>query len=155
MRPSVDHPHVVCFPPLIYTIPLLISLITHVFFPWYFLKAPWPHLFGWPMLISGFLLAVWGKKTMEQAGTNVNPYHPTESIVTKGPFRFTRNPLYIALTLIYVSVAVIFNSLWPLAVLPAILVVIHYGVIKQEEAYLERKFGAEYADYKSKVRRWI
>lgn len=156
MRPSVkDHPHVVGFPPLIYAAPLLLSLITQVFFPWNFLNGVWPYIVGLPLVAIGFFFAIWGKKTMEQAGTNVNPYHPTEAIVTKGPFRFTRNPLYIALTLIYIGVSVIFNALWPLAVLPAILVVIHYGVIKQEEAYLERKFGADYADYKSKVRRWI
>jgi len=156
MGPSVkDHPHVIGFPPLIYAAPLLISLITQVFFPWNFLNGGLQHLYGWPLLITGLLIGVWSKKTMEQAGTHVNPYYPTKSIVTKGPFRFTRNPLYIALTVIYVAISILFNAMWPMVMLPFILTVIHHGVIKQEEAYLERKFGADYVEYKSKVRRWI
>ncbi len=156
MGPSIkDHPQIIGFPPLIYAVPFLIFLMTHLFFPWHLVSGFWSQFVGWPLLIIGLGMGVWGKKTMEQAGTHVNPYYATKTIVTKGPFRFTRNPLYIALTLIYVAISVLLNTAWPLVALPMILLVVHYGVIKQEEAYLERKFGADYAEYKTNVRRWI
>ena len=71
------------------------------------------------------------------------------------PYRFSRNPIYVALTGLYLGIAVMLNSLWLIVLLAPLLIVMRLGVIQREEAYLEAKFGAEYTDYKTRVRRWI
>jgi protein-S-isoprenylcysteine O-methyltransferase Ste14 len=80
---------------------------------------------------------------------------PTTAIVTKGPFRYSRNPLYVSLTLLYLGVALIINVLWIVLLVVPVLVVMQRGVIGREEAYLERKFGEKYLSYKARVRRWV
>jgi protein-S-isoprenylcysteine O-methyltransferase Ste14 len=72
-----------------------------------------------------------------------------------GPFRFSRNPQYLSVNIIYTGIAISFNALWPIVFLPVVLVIMREGVIKREERYLERKFGEEYLSYKARVRRWI
>ena len=85
----------------------------------------------------------------------MNPNEPATALVTDGPFRFSRNPLYLAFTLLYSGVAVVANALWAALPLPIILVVIQRGVIDREERYLERRFGTAYRQYKDGVRRWL
>jgi protein-S-isoprenylcysteine O-methyltransferase Ste14 len=92
---------------------------------------------------------------MRRAGTNVNPTEPTTILVVEGPFKFTRNPLYLSLTLFYAGVAILMNALWAMLMLPAVLFLVNRGVIEREERYLERKFGEQYTQYKERVRRWI
>ena len=92
---------------------------------------------------------------MHGAGTNINPLMPTTSIVTSGPFRFTRNPLYVSLTLLYLGLTLAFNTWWGIVGLIPLLVVMHYGVVLREERYLEQKFGEMYRQYRSKVRRYL
>jgi protein-S-isoprenylcysteine O-methyltransferase Ste14 len=92
---------------------------------------------------------------MKRAGTNVDPREPTTAIVTGGPYRFTRNPLYLSMTLVYAGITALANALPAALLLPAVLAFMRRGVIEREERYLERKFGDEYMDYKARVRRWI
>ena len=87
-------------------------------------------------------------------GTNVRPDQPTLAIVTDGPFRFTRNPLYLATTGLYVAIALVVYSL-ALVLLAPMLVVLDWGVIRREERYLEAKFGEPYRVYRARVRRWL
>jgi len=75
--------------------------------------------------------------------------------VVQGPYRFTRNPMYVGLAALYAGVTLLVNSLWPLLLLPVVLVVIRWRVIAREEAYLERKFGDVYRTYTTRVRRWL
>jgi protein-S-isoprenylcysteine O-methyltransferase Ste14 len=77
------------------------------------------------------------------------------ALVVDGPFRFTRNPLYLSLTLLYSGTALLLNLLWVVLLLPIALVIMQFGVISREERYLEKKFGQEYLRYKTRVRRWI
>jgi len=92
---------------------------------------------------------------MHGAGTNISPLKPSISLVTSGPYRFSRNPLYVALTLIYAGLTMLLNSWWGFLLLAPVLSVLHIGVVRREEAYLERKFGDEYPAYKGSVRRYI
>jgi protein-S-isoprenylcysteine O-methyltransferase Ste14 len=92
---------------------------------------------------------------MKHAGTHIDPYKPTMALVVDGPFRFTRNPLYLSLTLLYSGTAFLLNLLWAILLLPIALVIMQFGVICREERYLEKKFGQEYLRYKARVRRWI
>jgi protein-S-isoprenylcysteine O-methyltransferase Ste14 len=92
---------------------------------------------------------------MQAAGTNVNPALPTTAIVASGPFRFSRNPLYLALTLLYLGLTLAFNTWWGIVVLIPVLIIMHRGVVLREERYLEQKFGETYRHYRSKVRRYL
>ena len=110
---------------------------------------------GWSLLGAGALLLVWFEWAMWQADTSSNPYKPVKHIATEGPFRYTRNPGYLSMAMIYTGIASLANALWAILLLPGALLVIQRGVIEREERYLERKFGEEYLRYKARVRRWI
>jgi protein-S-isoprenylcysteine O-methyltransferase Ste14 len=90
-----------------------------------------------------------------RAQTPVDPYTPSEAIVSDGPYRLTRNPGYLGMALTYAGIAIVSNAPWALVPLPPAIVLIDRGVIAREERYLERKFGTPYLDYKRRVRRWI
>jgi protein-S-isoprenylcysteine O-methyltransferase Ste14 len=90
-----------------------------------------------------------------RAGTSPNPYRPSTALVTTGPYRFTRNPMYLGFTLLYLGVTCWVNSLWPLLALPLILLLMQRSVIAKEEAYLEHRFGEDYRQYRMRVRRWL
>jgi protein-S-isoprenylcysteine O-methyltransferase Ste14 len=100
-------------------------------------------------------IALWGRSALLAAGTNVNPSLPTTAIVTSGPFRFSRNPLYMALTLLYFGLTLAVNTWWGIVVLVPLLILMHRGVVLREERYLEAKFGESYRQYCSKVPRYL
>lgn len=100
-------------------------------------------------LLGGFVQA------FGRARTPIDPYTPSEAIVTDGPYRLTRNPGYLGMTFIYGGIAIVANAPWALAPLPLAVAVIDRGVITREERYLQRKFGARYTEYAGRVRRWI
>jgi len=146
-----DKAGVVAPPPLIYLVPLVFGLLLNRRFPINFL----PRSLAWPLLSGGVLLIGWFEWTMRHADTPANPYKPVSRVVTEGPFRYTRNPAYLSMTMIYTGIACLANALWAILLLPVALLVIQRGVIEREERYLERKFGEEYRRYKARVRRWI
>jgi len=155
MNRSEDHPGVIALPPLLYGGAFIVALVLQ----W---RWPWPIFPGRVALIPGIIvlalgvgLAIWGRRTMEAAGTNVNPQLPTTAIVTSGPFQFTRNPLYVALTLFYLGLTLAFDTWWGVIVLVPLLIVMHLGVVLREERYLDAKFGDDYRTYCSRVRRYL
>jgi protein-S-isoprenylcysteine O-methyltransferase Ste14 len=101
------------------------------------------------------VLSRWFLQTMRQADAPIRTDKPVLRLTTEGPFRYTRNPGYLSLAMIYAGIAVLRNSLWAILLLPLVLYVIQREVIEHEERYLERTFGEEYLDYKRKVRRWV
>ena len=150
-----DKAGVIAPPPLIYLGALIFGLLLSRRFPIPFLPSRMARGLGWPLLGGGVLLLGWFEQAMRQADTPSNPYKPSSSIVTEGPFRYTRNPAYLSMTMIYAGIASLANALWAVLLLPIALVVIQRGVIEREERYLEGKFGEEYLSYKAHVRRWI
>jgi protein-S-isoprenylcysteine O-methyltransferase Ste14 len=100
-------------------------------------------------------LAVWAITTMARAGSNVPTNLPTTTIVEAGPYRFTRNPIYLGMFLGLIGLTVALDNLWLLVMLVPFAIVIRSGVVAREEAYLERKFGDVYRSYRSRVRRWL
>jgi protein-S-isoprenylcysteine O-methyltransferase Ste14 len=94
-------------------------------------------------------------RTIEKAGTPIRTDRPVPRLVTDGPFRFTRNPGYLGLAMLYAGIALLRNSLWAILLLPVVVYVIQREVIGREERYLERTFGEEYLAYKARVRRWV
>ncbi len=153
-----DNPGVIAPPPLIYAVPLIIGLILHVLFPVRLVRSL-PRMaravLGGSLLGSALTIATLAFRTMRRAGTNVDPSQPATALVVEGPFKLTRNPLYLSLALLYSGITILVNTLWAALLLPVILVVMRKGVIDREERYLERKFGEQYLRYKANVRRWI
>src|SRR5260370_40391537 len=92
---------------------------------------------------------------MRRAAAEINPMRPTTTLVTTGPFRYTRNPLYVSLTGLYAGVALPLNAVWPLLLLPGVLLVVQRGVIERAEAYLARKLGGACRAYRARARRWV
>ncbi|MGH8533421.1 MAG: methyltransferase family protein [Gammaproteobacteria bacterium] len=150
-----DIPGVAAPPPLIYAGGFALGYLVEKYSP----TASFPEFIsafvGWSLIAFGVLIAAFALSAFRRAGTPVNPYAQTTALVTGGPFRFSRNPLYLALTVIYLGAAGLLNSLWPVLLLPAVLWFMHWGVIIREERYLERKFGPAYQEYKARVRRWL
>ena len=97
----------------------------------------------------------WAAGTMLRGHASIPTNTPTDAIVTRWPFRFSRNPIYLSMVLLHIGVGVWTNSLWFFVLAATCVVLLTWGVILREERYLERKFGHEYLSYKSRVRRWI
>ena len=146
---------VIARPPLLYLAGLIIGLVLRALAPTPFLPRGITFLLGAALIVIAVWLLTRGVREMHRAGTSEKTSVPTTALVTTGPFRFSRNPLYVSLTLAYLGIAVAAQSLWALALLALVLVVMQQGVIGREERYLERKFGADYLRYKQRVRRWI
>jgi protein-S-isoprenylcysteine O-methyltransferase Ste14 len=150
-----DNPGVIAPPPLIYLGGLVIGLLANRRYRIPFLPCRAARTLG-PLLIAcGLAVGFLGSREMRRAGTDLDPYKPTTAVVTEGPFRFTRNPLYLSMTMIYLGISAFANALAPILLLPMVLRLMRRGVIEREERYLERKFGDEYVQYKVKVPLWI
>jgi len=150
-----DNPDVIVFPPLLFAGTLILGLLLHWLMPRAILPRQLARSLGVLLIVVSILNAAWAQRMMHKAGTNVNPYKPSLAIVTEGPFRFSRNPLYLSLLGLYLGISLLFNALWPLLLVVPLLVVTHYGIIRREERYLETKFGDPYRTYKTRVRRWL
>jgi protein-S-isoprenylcysteine O-methyltransferase Ste14 len=150
-----DTAHVLALPPLIYGAAFIIGLLLHVAFPLHVLPTTLARGIGVVCVLVSLPLALATLRILSRAHTPVDPMKPTTALVTEGPFRYSRNPIYLALTLLYVGMALLVNAWWILLLVVPVLVVIRYGVIAREEVYLARKFGEAYRQYTAQVRRWL
>ena len=151
-----DHPDVIAFPPLIWlTCAVASGLAQHFIFPSPMMRDEVSLPLGIVLAIAAVSLLIWAGSVLKMAGTNVNPSQPALTIVRHGPYRFTRNPMYLALCLLQVSLAFFLNDWISLLFVIPLALVLHYGVILREERYLEAKFGDPYLALRRKVRRWI
>ena len=152
-----DHANVAVLPPLPYLAAIIAGVLLHLLWaPLSVFPEAWAgHAAGWPLAGAAGGLALWAVWTMMKAGENPSVHRPTGAIVATGPYAFTRNPMYLSMAVLCAGIGLIFNTFWPLILVPAPLLVIQYGVIHREERYLERKFGGEYARYRAKTRRWL
>jgi protein-S-isoprenylcysteine O-methyltransferase Ste14 len=150
-----DKPGIRVPPPPIYLLALILGLLldrrAHV--P--FLPGGVTRVLGGPLVGGGVALVAWFVRTMRSADTTIRIDKPVSSLVQDGPFRYSRNPGYVALTMVYAGIATLRNALWAILLLPLVLYVIERKVIEREERYLERTFGEEYLAYKARVRRWV
>jgi len=110
---------------------------------------------GWVLFAAGAAMAGWCLLLFRRARTTTVPGQAPAQLVTSGPYRFTRNPMYVSLTLAYLGEAGLLRQSWPVILLPLVLAYLHWTVIPVEEARLTEVFPAQYAEYRSRVRRWI
>ena len=142
-------------PPLVYVAGFGCGLLVE-------LVAPSPELPAWLRVAGGMagivLLLFFDTRAMlrfRHHATPVNPARPAETLVTDGPYRFTRNPMYIGMACVYAGAAIAAGTLWPLALLPGVLLVMDRAIIPREERHLAERFGEEYERYRRRVRRWL
>jgi protein-S-isoprenylcysteine O-methyltransferase Ste14 len=144
-------------PPFVYLIGLVIGYGLSKWMPLR-LASPeprWMFDVGLALAVAGVLFGFWGAATFKRHKTAIIPYHPASMVVTSGPYAITRNPMYVGLAWSYVGGSFLLDTWWAFALLPVVVGIIDRQVIAREERYLLSAFGAEYAGYTKKVRRWI
>jgi protein-S-isoprenylcysteine O-methyltransferase Ste14 len=141
-------------PPLIYAGSLAVGLLLQHWHPVQLLPPGLATPLGLVAVLLGFV-GLPAVLAFRRASTSPKPWKPTTALVTTGPYRFTRNPMYLGFTLLYLGTTIWVNTVWPMILLPLVLLLMHYGVILREEAYLERVFGEAYLTYRRRVRRWL
>lgn len=157
MDRRMQHPNVRLPPPLIFAAFLLLSWLLHRQVQAWALAPgqwePWLRLAGWIPVLAGSALSVWSITAFRRARTAIMPMYPASRLVVCGPYRHSRNPMYVSLLLIYAGLALIYNSAWPLLLLPVLWTLVH-AVIRREERHLTHAFGEHYARYMRTTGRW-
>lgn len=154
-----DNPGLPHLPPTYPVFFLIGAVILDFLLPISFLASPalvsMQTLIGGLMVAAGFGLDLWAYRVMKAAGTHAEPFKPTMVIVSHGPFRFTRNPMYVGFLVSFTGLVLIFALEWGLIALPFLWLTLDRVVVRREEAYLSRKFGVTYTDYLARTRRWV
>ena len=153
-----DSPGIHFPPPIAYVVPLALGFLAYRWWPVGIVPAQYRPLLatiGWLLVLATVILLLPAYVAFLRARTSLLPHRPARAIVQSGHYRWTRNPMYIAITALCVGVACVFNALWPLLLVPVSVVFTDRYIIPREEAYLERAFGPEYVAYKRRVPRWF
>lgn len=156
MPSEKDHADVLLPPPVALALCVVAGWLANRFWPAPFLSPGFPRwLAGGIVIALGVAVGLSAVVQFRRAQTSVRPDRPTSAILSAGPYRWSRNPIYAAMFVVVVGLAVALDSLWQIAALAVLYAVLRWGVVAREEAYLTRKFGAAYLDYTQRVRRWI
>jgi len=150
-----DHPGVSFPAPLLLAVGFALGVLIQHFTRAIAVPRPLRILVGAPFQIGAMAVNAWAALLFWRFRTSFIPNRASSALIVHGPFRFTRNPVYIALTVLYIGMALCTGYLWALLFLPPALLLIRFYVIGREEQYLERRFGDAYREYKARVRRWI
>lgn len=130
---------------------LVVGVALHLWLPLRLLPASWlSQVLGWPLLLIGIILAAWAVAAVK----DMEIQKPTK-IISSGPYAFSRNPMYVAWTMIYVATALLANTWWLIILLPLLMLFTQYFVVRQEEHQLQRQFGEQYREYRARVRRYV
>lgn len=153
-----DHAGVFVPPPLLFAMPMVAAAMLDS-------RRPWPidrghslavQFGGAFMIAAGIAIGMASVYSFRKASTTILPAgRPTTAIVASGPYRFTRNPMYVAMACAYLGVSLLLNTVWALLLLPLVVIVVDLWVIRREERYLTAKFGEPYRHYCARVRRWL
>ena len=150
-----DNPGVVFPPPFIYLGWLAAGFALDYFLPASILPDSVQYSVGGVVILLSVVLVVSAFRQFRKHDTNIRPDKPDTALLSEGAYRFTRNPIYLAMTLLYVGISISADSPWSLAMIVPVLLIMNFLVIPREERYLARTFGEEYLAYKSTVRRWL
>ena len=152
-----DRPAIIAPPPLLALLCIIAGFIAGHYAPLAFFPGP-PALriaVASVVFVSAIAIVVVARRELIKHHEHPNPYKPTGAIVSTGIYGRTRNPIYIALHIVVLALAIAANNAWLLVAMPVLFVLLEFGVVRAEERYLAGKFGAEYAAYRQKVRRWL
>lgn len=152
------HPGVRFPPPLLFVLGLAAGWLLHREYPLPLLGGAVRSvaaILGWSSILLWAVLTAWAITSFRRAHTAIIPNRPATMLVHEGPYRFTRNPMYLAFILLYLGVSLLINSFWTLLLLPLVLFILYTAVIRREERYLTAAFGPAYDEYRTRVRRWL
>ena len=150
-----DHAGVAFHPPLLLLASLGVGFLSRWLAPLSVSTSTVPAMIGPAIVALAFAIFFWAVVTMLRGHASIPTNKPTDAIVAGGPFRFSRNPIYLSMILLQIGVGVWTKSLWFFVLAAISVALLTWGVIMREERYLEQKFGGKYLSYKSRVRRWI
>ena len=157
--PERDAAAVYIFPPAVPLLAILLGVGLNRLWPFgvgLALPAPARYRVGGAIVVGAILgLGLWPVVLLRRSGQSENPWRPTTSIVERGPYRLTRNPMYLQMVLVCIGAAVMLANWWIVALTPIAAWALQRFAIRPEERYLERKFGGAYVAYKRRVRRWL
>ena len=142
-------------PPAVYAVPFAFMWALQRWRPWTTGDSAALSVAGLSLVVSSIALMLWSFVTLSRAHTTVIPWQQVSTIVATGPFRFSRNPIYLADAITYLGGSLLIHSWWPLIVLPGIVLVMRRKVIDREELYLTERFGEAYRQYELRVHRWL
>ena len=153
--PAGDYPKVITTPPVIVLIMIAAGFAASLIQPLRFIDGYARYIAGGALLILSAVIVSLAFFKMKGAGTNVDVRKPATAVVTDGIYSYTRNPMYVSLVIFLAAASMLLNNLWIMILIPVFIFIMGRGVIAREELYLEEKFGAQYTDYKNRVRRWL
>lgn len=142
-------------PPVIYLAALIIGVVLDYVWPFSSIPVTWGDVIGSVLILASILLVPTVLIRFKKAGTTFDVRKSATTLITNGPYRFSRNPAYISLTLLYLGLGAVFNNAWILVLVIPVLLIMDSWIVRKEEHHLEEKFGEEYLQYKSSVRRWL
>ena len=143
------------WPPVALGVPLLVGWLFTVYWGDPVGLGVWRNPVGWALTLFFIAWNGWSLWLFRRHRTGLLPGQPTNSIIEEGPFRISRNPLYVGLLALYLGLALLAPTVWGLALFPAAVLLLLWGSILPEERYLHERFGAPYDDYRRRVRRWL
>ena len=149
-----DSPPVLVHPPVLFGCGFLVGLALNIWLGWTFNVGNMVKI-GYGFIVGGFAICAWAVWKLRAAGTNVPTNLPTTALVTTGPYKSTRNPIYIGLSIAYLGLASLLDAPLALLSLAPVLFVLHVGVVLREEQYMTEKFGKAYEDYVDRSRRYF
>lgn len=145
----------IIYPPMWLVFGIVAIFVCNEYFPGLRFTGPTGHWLGGALLLAGLTLLVFAGGGLKRAGTDMVPFREVSALVTGGVYRWTRNPMYLGMTLILFATAVTVGAASALLVPPLFMLIIQWRYIIHEEALLESRFGEEYRDYRRRVRRWL
>lgn len=157
MTEGQDHPNINrnIHPPVVMLVHLLAAFLLNWLLPLplVFLKSlEWA---GYVLVLAGLVMSVGSANRFIKAHTTLDPHGSVSTIVTSGPYRFSRNPIYLGFVGTLIGLPIALGNYWGAVLSPLLMLSLYRLVIQHEEAYLEKKFGNEYTSYRSRVRRWL
>ncbi len=156
MAAAKDHADVLVPPPVALALCVAAGWLADWLWPAPFLPPSLPRwVLGGLLIAAALATELWAFVLFRRARTSILPMRPTSAILSTGPYRYSRNPIYLGMFFAVAGLAIALGSLWQFGALAALYLVLRWGVVAREEAYLTRKFGAAYLDYARRVRRWI
>lgn len=155
MNSKTDHAEIKIDAPVLLVIAVLFTVLLQRLAPLPFLPSLPSRIIGAILFLAGFALGIPAFRGMLKSRTSPNPHRPTTALVFNGTYRITRNPMYLGMLLMYAGISTFLQNAWFILFLPILAWLFTIWVIMPEEKYLEQKFGAQYLDFKGRVRRWI
>lgn len=154
-----ERPDVFTFPPLIYLGAIGLSLVARLMFARLPIAPRWlagpRRKAGFGLIAAGMGMMAWGARTFTRAGTAISVHEQAVTLVEDGPYRYTRNPIYVGMTTVFGGITLLLNNLWGILLLPALITFVERNVIEREEEHLRARFGDAYDDFASRIPRWF